>query len=50
VTLDAAGFQYFRHTTKHTSFANDAEIYQEYYPESIDFIKSLIGALFDHSK
>jgi len=54
VTLDTAGFQYFKHTSKHTSFANDEEIYKEYYPESIDLIKSLTGAsrvvLFDHSK
>ena len=54
VTLDTAGFQYFKHTSKHTSFSNDEEIYQEYYPESIDLIKSLTGAsrvvLFDHSK
>ena len=54
VTLDTAGFQYFKHTSKHTSFANDEEIYQEYYPESIDLIKSLTRAsrvvLFDHSK
>jgi len=53
VTLDTAGFQYFKHTSKHTSFANDEEIYQEYYPESIDLIKSLTGAsrvvLFDHT-
>ena len=53
VTLDTAGFQYFKHTSKHTSFANDEEVYQEYYPESINLIKSLTGAsrvvLFDHS-
>ena len=54
VTLDTAGFQYFKHTSKHTSFATDEEIYREYYPESIELIKSLTGAsrvvLFDHSK
>jgi hypothetical protein len=54
VTLDTAGFQYFKHTSQHTSFGNDEEIYQDYYPESIELIKSLTGAsrvvLFDHSK
>jgi hypothetical protein len=53
-TLDTAGFQYFKHKSKHSSFANDEEIYKEYYPESIELIKSLTGAsrvvLFDHSK
>ena len=53
VTLDTAGFQYFEHKSKHSSFTNDEEIYQEYYPESIELIKSLTGAsrvvLFDHS-
>jgi len=54
VTLDTAGFQYFKHTSKHTSFATDEGIYEEYYPESIELIKSLTGSsrvvLFDHSK
>ena len=54
VTLDTAGFQYSKHKSKHTSFSNDEEIYKEYYPESIDLIKSLTGAsrvvLFDHSQ
>lgn len=54
VTLDIAGFQYFRHKSKRTSFSNDEEIYQQYYPESIDLIKSLTGTsravLFDHTK
>jgi len=53
VTLDTAGFQYFKHKSKHSSFANDEEI-KEYYPESIELIKSLTGAsrvvLFNHSK
>ena len=54
VTLDTAGFQYFKHTSKHTSFATGEEIHQEYYPESIELIKSLTGAsrvvVFSHSK
>ncbi|KAH9476240.1 Aspirochlorine biosynthesis protein N [Psilocybe cubensis] len=53
VSLDTTGFQYFRHTSKHTSFANDEEIYSQYYPESIELIKKLTGAsrveLFDHT-
>jgi len=53
-TLDTSGFQYFKHTSKHTSFATDEEIYEEYYPESIELIKSLTGTSrvvwFDHSK
>ncbi|PPQ89617.1 hypothetical protein CVT25_012533 [Psilocybe cyanescens] len=52
VSLDTTGFQYFRHTSKHTSFTNDEEIYSQYYPESIELIKKLTGAsrveLFDH--
>lgn len=53
VTLDKSGFQFFRHPVKHTSFANDQEIQDEYYPESADFIKKVTGAscvvFFDHS-
>ena len=53
-SLDGNGFQYFRRAAKHTSFANDEEIKQEYYPESIELIKELTGAskvvLFDHSR
>ncbi|KAJ6475728.1 hypothetical protein C8R47DRAFT_1187187 [Mycena vitilis] len=52
-TLDTAGFQLFKHPAKHTSFANDAEVEKEYYPESIELIKQLTGAsrvvLFDHT-
>ncbi|KAF7377811.1 hypothetical protein MSAN_00204600 [Mycena sanguinolenta] len=52
-TLDTTGFQLLSHPAKHTSFANDAEIEKEYYPESIEFIKKFTGAsrvvLFDHS-
>ncbi|KIK59618.1 hypothetical protein GYMLUDRAFT_245286 [Collybiopsis luxurians FD-317 M1] len=52
-TLDEAGFQYFKHTAKHTAFTNDEEIKAEYYPESEELIKELTGAskviLFDHT-
>ncbi|KAF7368925.1 hypothetical protein MVEN_00218700 [Mycena venus] len=52
-TLDTTGFQLFKHPAKHTTFANDAEIEKEYYPESIELIKKLTGAsrvvLFDHT-
>ena len=54
VSLDTTGFQFYKHTSKHTTFANDEEIRREYYPESIELIKKLTGAsrveLFDHSK
>ncbi|TFK37367.1 hypothetical protein BDQ12DRAFT_157158 [Crucibulum laeve] len=53
VTLDTAGFQFFKSPAKHTSFTDDAEIEREYYPESIELIKKLTGAtrvvLFDHT-
>jgi hypothetical protein len=53
VTLDTAGFQFYRVPSKHASFANDEVIKKEYYPESIELIKRLTGAtrveLFDHS-
>ncbi|KAJ7248223.1 hypothetical protein B0H12DRAFT_1020208 [Mycena haematopus] len=52
-TLDTTGFQLFNHPAKHTTFANDAEIEEQYYPESIELIKKLTGAsrvvLFDHT-
>ncbi|KIK56991.1 hypothetical protein GYMLUDRAFT_46600 [Collybiopsis luxurians FD-317 M1] len=52
-TLDTAGFQFYRHPAKHTSFSNDEEIEREYYPESVELIKQLTGAskvvLFDHT-
>ena len=54
VSLDTAGFQFYKHTSKHTTFDNEEEIRREYYPESIELIKKLTGAsrveLFDHSK
>ncbi|KAF8876674.1 hypothetical protein BD779DRAFT_1677701 [Infundibulicybe gibba] len=53
VALDTCGFQYFKRPSKHVSFLNDAEIEQEYYPESIELIKELTGAgkvvIFDHT-
>lgn len=54
ITLDTAGFQLFNRPSQHKSFANDAEIENVYYPESVQLIKELTGAsrvvLFDHSK
>jgi len=53
VTLDTAGFQFFKAPAKHTSFNSDAVIEEEYYPESIELLKKLTGAnrvvLFDHT-
>jgi hypothetical protein len=54
VSLDTAGFQFYKHPAKHTSFETDEEIEKEYYPESVELIKKLTGAskvvLFDHSE
>jgi len=53
VSLDTAGFQFYRRSAKHTTFMDDAQIEREYYPESIELIKELTGAsrvvLFDHT-
>ncbi|KAH9477751.1 Hydroxylase/desaturase CTB9 [Psilocybe cubensis] len=53
VSLDKTGFQFFQHTSNHTSFVNDEEIKAEYYPESVELIKKLTGAtrveIFDHT-
>jgi hypothetical protein len=53
VSLDTTGFQFYKHTSKHTAFDSDEEIRREYYPESIELIKKLTGAsrveLFDYS-
>ncbi|KAF7973599.1 hypothetical protein HWV62_14758 [Athelia sp. TMB] len=53
VSLDTAGFQYFKRAAAHTKFTNTEEIEKEYYPESINLIKELTGAsrvvLFDHT-
>ena len=38
-TLDTTGFQLFHLPAKYTSFATDEDIYQEYYPESIELLK-----------
>ena len=43
-TLDATGFQLFHRPAKHTSFATDEDVCREYYPESIELLKELIGA------
>jgi len=52
-SLDTAGFQFYKHTSKHTNFDDDEEIRRVYYPESIELIKKLTGAsrveLFDHT-
>jgi hypothetical protein len=54
VTLDDNGFVYGDHAPTHTTFANDAEIEAEYYPESSELIKQVTGAsrvvFFDHSE
>lgn len=53
VTLDSAGFQFFRRPQKYTTFKDDEEIEKVYYPESIELAKELTGAsrvvVFDHS-
>ena len=53
VSLDTAGFQFFHAPSEYKTFANDEEIKEVYYPESIELIKKLTGAsrveLFDHS-
>ncbi|KAL0566805.1 hypothetical protein V5O48_015201 [Marasmius crinis-equi] len=52
-TLDESGFYFGNHPSDYKSFRNDEEIEKEYYPESIDLIKRLTGAikvvLFDHT-
>jgi len=53
VSLDTTGFQFYKHTSKVTTFDGDEEIRREYYPESIELIKKLTGAsrveIFDHT-
>ncbi|KAJ7692767.1 hypothetical protein B0H17DRAFT_1061124 [Mycena rosella] len=52
-TLDTTGFQLYKHAAKHNAFTSDAEIKEEYYPESIELLKRITGAsrvvLFDHN-
>ncbi|KAG6866318.1 hypothetical protein C0991_005785 [Blastosporella zonata] len=52
-TLDTAGFQLVRRSAEHTAFLDDSAIQQEYYPESIELLKSVTGAskvvIFDHT-
>jgi hypothetical protein len=54
VSLDTAGYHFGVHPAKHSAFLDDKEIQNEYYPESIELIKSVTGAsrvvLFDHSE
>lgn len=52
--LDVNGFELFHKPSKHTAFTDDKEIENEYYPESIEYIKEITGAsrvvIFDHSE
>ncbi|THH19322.1 hypothetical protein EUX98_g8798 [Antrodiella citrinella] len=53
VKLDTHGFQFLKGTSKHKSFASEEEVKAEYYPESVELIKKLLGASrvvpFDHT-
>ncbi|CCM06615.1 uncharacterized protein FIBRA_08894 [Fibroporia radiculosa] len=53
VTLDSAGFQFFKGAPTHTSFSSETEIKEHYYPESISLVKHLTSAKrvvpFDHT-
>jgi len=53
VTLDTAGYQFFRRPATHKAFTDDAEVEREYYPESVELVKELTGAsravVFDHT-
>ncbi|KAF9812707.1 hypothetical protein IEO21_06054 [Rhodonia placenta] len=53
VTLDTAGFQFFRRPATHKAFTDDKAVEAEYYPESIEFVKEITGAsravIFDHT-
>lgn len=53
-TIDAAGFQLVHRPAKHITFIEDVGIEREYYPESVELIKSVTGAsgvvFFNHSK
>ena len=52
ISLDTAGFQFYKHTSKLSTFDNDEEIRRVYYPEGIELIQKLTGAsrveIFDH--
>ncbi|GBE84194.1 predicted protein [Sparassis crispa] len=52
-TLDSAGFQFGDQEAKHTAFISDEDVKKEYYPESIELVKSITGATrivpFDHT-
>ncbi|KZP19612.1 hypothetical protein FIBSPDRAFT_955275 [Athelia psychrophila] len=53
VSLDTAGFQFFKRAATHTEFMNAEDVEKEYYPESIELMKELTGAsrvvLFNHT-
>ncbi|KAF8328146.1 uncharacterized protein EI90DRAFT_3065726 [Cantharellus anzutake] len=53
ITLDRAGFQFYRRPSKEKTFDDEEQIKAEYYQESIGLIKELTGAnrvvVFDHT-
>jgi len=53
VSLDTAGFGYYKGAAKYTAFGSEEEVKREYYPESIELVKRLTGATrvvpFDHT-
>ncbi|KAG6904655.1 hypothetical protein DXG01_008347 [Tephrocybe rancida] len=52
-TLDSVGFQLVHRPAKHTAFVDEKEIQQEYYPDTVELLKSVTGAnrvvIFDHT-
>lgn len=53
VSLDTAGFQFFKRPSAHKGFTDKAAIEAEYYNECIELVKELTGAsravVFDHT-
>ncbi|EMD37751.1 hypothetical protein CERSUDRAFT_114386 [Gelatoporia subvermispora B] len=53
VSLDTAGYQFFRRPSAHKGFTDKAAIEAEYYKECIELVKELTGAsravVFDHT-
>ena len=53
-SLDTAGFKYIKHKSAVTTFEDEDEIKNVYYPESVEVLKEHTGAnrvvIFDHSK